>query len=851
MSYDEFFRSLTGHTPFDYQRRLALREDWPTLIDIPTGLGKTAAIVVAWLWKRRAQPEHCPRRLIYCLPMRVLVEQTEASAREWCNRAASEVGATIPVYKLMGGDRDDAWSSRPDEPAILVGTQDMLLSRALNRGYAMSRYRWPMSFGLLHSDAIWVYDETQIMGVGLETSAQLEGLRAKLGTSVETRSIWMSATLGRERLATVDHELPTEDDALLTLNAADRGQQEVRDRTEASKPIDILADVRLDDLKQLEDYIEGLAQAILQAHRDRGRLTLVLLNRVDRAQALFERLARDLEAGTELSLIHSRFRPADRRRQEGVLLDAENIETDRVVVATQAVEAGVDASSHTLFTELAPWPSLVQRLGRLNRYGEDSHALARWIDIDTDPNAASAPATKQAKARSLPYRRKELDVARADLLGLRDAGPSALRAVEAGPEVEIRPILRRRDLMDLFDTTPDLAGNDLDVAQFIRDDQDTDVQIYWRKFEETDNHTPPASAPQPHRDELCRVTIAAAATFFQKARARARNKRTGGARETATRLEPWWWDPLEARWVRGAAARPGRVFLLHIDGGGYSEELGWTGNPRHQPVPIEPSAEKAPAQSDDSNRADPQSHSGNWVPLADHLRHVQAETRALTERLNHIPPDLAEVLETAAGWHDVGKTHEWFQRTLLEPASDPPAGDGPWAKSDHSRFLDVNVARHEGRKQFRHELASALGWLAHSRDNAEPDERDTQIDERRDLIAYLIAAHHGKVRLSIRSLPEENGKPGAPDVLFARGVFHGDVLRGAVLPSGELLPDLALDLDYMRMGRGSWLERTLRLRDAPHLGPFRLAFLEAVLRASDQRASAAERTNQAPSGGDR
>lgn len=36
----------------------------------------------------------------------------------------------------------------PEKEAIVVGTQDMLLSRALNRGYATSRAHWPMDFGL-------------------------------------------------------------------------------------------------------------------------------------------------------------------------------------------------------------------------------------------------------------------------------------------------------------------------------------------------------------------------------------------------------------------------------------------------------------------------------------------------------------------------------------------------------------------------------------------------------------------------------------------------------------------------------------------------------------------------------
>jgi CRISPR-associated endonuclease/helicase Cas3 len=38
--------------------------------------------------------------------------------------------------------------------------------------------------------------------------------------------------------------------------------------------------------------------------------------------------------------------------------------------------------------------------------------------------------------------------------------------------------LRRKDLLDLFDTTPDLCGNDLDISRYIRDGDDTDVQVF-------------------------------------------------------------------------------------------------------------------------------------------------------------------------------------------------------------------------------------------------------------------------------------------------------------------------------------------------------------------------------------
>jgi len=133
-------------------------------------------------------------------------------------------------------------------------------------------------------------------------------------------------------------------------------------------------------------------------------------------------------------------------------------------------------------------------------------------------------------------------------------------------------------------------------------------------------------------------------------------------------------------------------------------------------------------------------------------------------------------------------------------------------------------------------LASALAWL-----QAGP----LNVPER-DLIAYLIAAHHGKVRMSIRSLPGEEPPPDRPEARIARGIVEGDEIPtqaflaiGSTPPSGPL----KLSLDLMEMGRNpqgepSWLERTLVLRD--RFGPFQLAFLETLLRSADARASQKE-----------
>lgn len=89
--YRALFEQATEKcSPLPYQTQLAIQSDFRVLLDVPTGLGKTAAAILAWVWRRRFADEpvrkSTPRRLVYCLPMRVLVEQTFTEAIRWLNR---------------------------------------------------------------------------------------------------------------------------------------------------------------------------------------------------------------------------------------------------------------------------------------------------------------------------------------------------------------------------------------------------------------------------------------------------------------------------------------------------------------------------------------------------------------------------------------------------------------------------------------------------------------------------------------------------------------------------------------------------------------------------------------------
>src|SRR6266568_7051863 len=433
MTFDDYFQRATGNAPFPYQRRLATSAIWPSLLEIPTGLGKTAAVTLAWLFRRRDPQRRAgtPRRLVYCLPMRVLVEQTVDAVGLWLDRLG--LRGEVRLATLMGGQLDREWDIRAEDDAVLIGTQDMLLSRALNRGYALSRYRWPLQFGLLNTDCLWVIDEVQLVGAGLATTAQLQALRRRLGTDLPTRTTWMSATIDEDWLRTFDVAEP-ELAGRTGLDADDRADAIVKRRLTAAKACR--------RARASEDDLAGLAAEILEAHRP-GTRTLVVVNTVQRAVGLYD-AARKLRAAPTLDLLHSRFRLDDRARCLQTLLGAPG-EAGVVCISTQVVEAGVDVSAATLFTDVAPWSSLVQRFGRCNRQGELEDADIIWIPLPEDEQGR-----KRLDGR--PYALAELELAASVLAELDEAGPAVLPNVKL--HLERGLVLRRRDVLDLFDTTP-------------------------------------------------------------------------------------------------------------------------------------------------------------------------------------------------------------------------------------------------------------------------------------------------------------------------------------------------------------------------------------------------------------
>ena len=366
-TFAEFFQSATSCTPYGYQARAAAG-GLPAVVQAPTGAGKTG-IVLAWLWRRLHGPDQAgtPRRLIYALPQRSLVEQVARDAERWLENLG--LTGQVALHVVMGGEgaTQRQWRLDMQQPAIVVGTVDSLVSKALNRGYGIGRATYPIDFALVTNGAQWVIDEIQLCPESVTTLRQLAAFTAALGTAEPFALTCMSATVPRSLLGTIDNPVPGGDQILKVTPDERTGELAVR-----------LAGRRA--VRRLDaepgDY-PAIAAAVQARHRP-GTLTLMVLNTVDAARQVFKHLTGRQPPGADCLLLHSRFRGVERKALLDRLITGPG-DRGRIVVATQVVEAGLDLDAAVLVTEAAPWPSVVQRAGRCNRAGRVPDAELWWL----------------------------------------------------------------------------------------------------------------------------------------------------------------------------------------------------------------------------------------------------------------------------------------------------------------------------------------------------------------------------------------------------------------------------------------------------------------------------------------
>ncbi|MGH9069636.1 MAG: type I-G CRISPR-associated helicase/endonuclease Cas3g [Acidimicrobiales bacterium] len=409
-NFSEFFTDVhEGKPPFAWQSdllcQIAEREGWPDQVSIPTGCGKTslldlAVYLLALDAQRPAEQRWMPRRVVYVVDRRLVVDQAAEHARvlvERLRQPSSPVLAEVArMLRSLAGDlrpsdsplasatlrggivRDESWARRPDVAALVSATVDQVGSRLLFRGYGLSQGMRPVHAGLLGNDALYFLDEVHLSWPFAETLSAIARFRrrgADLGGGLPDRwaVVKLSATPPRSEVPEqwVYPTGPLEAD----------GSEILRRRLDASKPVRLREVKYTKSEQEVDAFVEACAQEAEELLTSEHVRSLgVIVNRVATARAIRARLAAGGHA--EAVLLTGRMRPYDRDQRlsgdagrEG-LIDRLRIGRERrpddprlVVVATQCLEAGADFDFDGLVTECASLEALRQRFGRLDRDG--------------------------------------------------------------------------------------------------------------------------------------------------------------------------------------------------------------------------------------------------------------------------------------------------------------------------------------------------------------------------------------------------------------------------------------------------------------------------------------------------
>lgn len=434
--FDVFFRAANeGRQPFPWQRNLAARvaeRGWPDGIEVPTGLGKTACLDIAvWALARAAAAgpaRTAPTRTWYVVNRRLLIDSAHERAQQLKKLLAhpeqlreqrkdadeEEVQALtavaealrglvvtpledgpLHVVRLRGGAELGARPPDPAQPALILATVPMFASRFLFRGYGSSTSMRPVDAALAGTDSLVLLDEAhlarplaRLVGIAAECDPGDPG-RLLPGGRARCRLVTLTAT-GEEGGEHFD------------LGPEDLGCEEVRKRLRATKPVELVATTT----REVAGVLAEQARQLLAGRP--GSTGVVFCNTVGRAREVLralERLACRSGWEADLELLTGRMREHEAAEVRKRLLDPEwgapsgrdparRRPRDLVVVATQTLEVGADLDFDFLVSETAGARSLIQRLGRLNRLGDRTHARAvichaadadRWPPYGTEP----------------------------------------------------------------------------------------------------------------------------------------------------------------------------------------------------------------------------------------------------------------------------------------------------------------------------------------------------------------------------------------------------------------------------------------------------------------------------------
>ena len=576
--FTAFFRAIHGDLPFPWQQRLvdllAARDEWPDVLDLPTGSGKTAALdaAVFHLALRFECAARAALRIALVVDRRLVVDDAHGRARSIEKAlvdptcvAEAERGVVVEVARRLqrlagdgepplvarrlrgGAPLESDWARTPTQPTILCSTVDQVGSRLLFRGYGVSDRMKPVHAGLFGRHSLILLDEAHLAEPFRQTLRAVQGIGG-----ADVRSVLLSATPG------VKAERP------FGLQPGDYADPKLKRRLEAPKP----AKLSVVRGNPGDAFVRAARAAVerLQGEGVSAPAVGVVVNRVGLAREIFEKLrTQEDEIGSDTVLLIGRSRAAGRDRIVEEKLGPYRTGRSRpssmptqvgagqadgqrplrhegpgglhvgplLVVATQCLEVGVDLDLDGLVTQAASFDALRQRFGRLNRAGRAVSAIGAILAVAEDiAQNADDPVYGDRIAETWKTLQQLVGDREVDF-GIKTLDRN-LREVDADVTALAAPGTRVPTLMpayvDLWSQTSPPPSADPDVGLFLHgvERASVGVSFVWRSDITTDDLaagrdlTPLLQLVPPRAAEMVEVPLWSARAWLGRSRNRER-----------------------------------------------------------------------------------------------------------------------------------------------------------------------------------------------------------------------------------------------------------------------------------------------------------------------------------------
>ncbi len=305
------------------------------------GSGKTLA---AWQWIRARFKKKPAARAIFLYPTRATASE---GFRDYVSWAPEGILLHSSAPFDLQGMFENPDEERPGSGEFLVEERLFALAYWHRRifsatvhqflGFMQYSYRSVCLLPLL-ADSVVVVDEVHSFNTALFSA--LKQFLAAFNVPV----LCMTATLPQQR----QQELS---ELGMDVFPVSPGQfEDLRQKTTALRY----------HVRYLGDFKEDVEHGVIDG-LDQGKKILWVVNTVDRCQELAEKF--------QALCYHSRFKLEDRKKRHQGLIEAfQEGSGPLLAITTQVCEMSLDLDTDVLVSETAPITSLIQRMGRCNRY---------------------------------------------------------------------------------------------------------------------------------------------------------------------------------------------------------------------------------------------------------------------------------------------------------------------------------------------------------------------------------------------------------------------------------------------------------------------------------------------------